>query len=362
MMYRRDAALAAGGYDPGFAPVWFDDLDLTMALRRDGLKVFFLPGRPGGASRRRPPSGQPDPARRASGVPKALARRLLPRGARVRAMRALGLDRAPREHRERLEHHYAYWREKWGFDILNPDMEAVRARWGERRSAGGARPSAGGRRARSRRPTRRRALAVSVDARPLDIENLRAQGIGRYAHGLLGPLVELAAERGADLTLIRQAQPDAEAPSARCGKSRVVRRPPLPARAVELVEQALLPLDLARVGADVHHSLSLYRAPWCRRAAPVVTMHDVAPLQWPERYLRTGVAHRTLYRAVRRAAAVICPSSAAARDVAHHLELEPGRVTLIPEAADSSLSAPSMRRRSAGGSVSRGLICSTGRS
>ena len=29
-----------------------------------------------------------------------------------------------------------------------------------------------------------------------------------------------------------------------------------------------------------------------------MTMHDVVPLQWPERYLRTGVVHRMLYRAV----------------------------------------------------------------
>ena len=26
--------------------------------------------------------------------------------------------------------HYAYWREKWGFDMLNPDMPAVLERWG----------------------------------------------------------------------------------------------------------------------------------------------------------------------------------------------------------------------------------------
>ena len=32
-----------GGYDPGWAPVWFDDLDLTMCMRREGLKVFYLP-------------------------------------------------------------------------------------------------------------------------------------------------------------------------------------------------------------------------------------------------------------------------------------------------------------------------------
>jgi len=177
------------------------------------------------------------------------------------------------------------------------------------------------------------ALSVSVDARPLDIENLRSQGIGRYAHGLLGPLVELAAERGADLTLIRQGSRTLSPFGPVAGSQVVVRRPPLPARAVELVEQALLPIDLARLGADVHHSLSLYRAPLVSRAAPVVTMHDVAPLQWPERYLRTGVAHRMLYKAVRRAAAVLCDSRAAAADVTRLLDLDPVRVTVVPAAA-----------------------------
>jgi hypothetical protein len=28
-----------------------------------------------------------------------------------------------------LRRHYASWREKWGFDALNPDMGEVRARW-----------------------------------------------------------------------------------------------------------------------------------------------------------------------------------------------------------------------------------------
>ena len=43
MMYRREAALEPGGYDPGLEPVWFDDLDLTLCMRREGLKVFCLP-------------------------------------------------------------------------------------------------------------------------------------------------------------------------------------------------------------------------------------------------------------------------------------------------------------------------------
>jgi O-antigen biosynthesis protein len=128
MIYRRGAALAAGGYDPGFAPVWFDDLDLTIALRRDGLKVFFLPDvrvvHHIGAR------GPLTPRRRAAALVKGGARRLLPEGLAVRAVRAVRLDRAPREHRARLAHHYAYWREKWGFDMLNPDMDVLQKLWG----------------------------------------------------------------------------------------------------------------------------------------------------------------------------------------------------------------------------------------
>ncbi len=117
MAYRREAAVEAGGYDPGFNPVWFDDLDLTLSLRRLGLKVFCLPeaevvhhvGERIG--------------RRDTPLHRAAAR--LPDGLRKR------LSRAKPAHPERLAHHYAYWREKWGFDLLNPDVDALRRRWGD---------------------------------------------------------------------------------------------------------------------------------------------------------------------------------------------------------------------------------------
>ena len=191
-------------------------------------------------------------------------------------------------------------------------------------------------------------LSVSVDARPLDIENLRSHGIGRYAHGLLGPLLEVAAERGGALTLLRQRSSGPSPFGPIGGRQHFVRRAPLPARSVELAEQLLLPIELARLGAELHHSLSLYRTPLAARRPLVVTMHDVAPLQWPERYLRTGIAHRTLYRAVKRAEAVICPSHAAASDVTRHLGLDADRVTVIPEAAGAHFeptSAEDVRRR-----------------
>jgi GT2 family glycosyltransferase len=110
MAYRREAAVEAGGYDPGFNPVWFDDLDLTMSLRRLGLKVFCLPE-----------------VRAVHHVGERTGRR---DSALRRALPAWLRRRPKPTHPERLAHHYAYWREKWGFDLLNPDVEELQRRWG----------------------------------------------------------------------------------------------------------------------------------------------------------------------------------------------------------------------------------------
>jgi GT2 family glycosyltransferase len=120
MIYRREVALELGGYDPGYAPVWFDDLDLTLAMRRGGLKVFYLPDVRVVHHVRRKQTG---------GAVRKLARSALP--AHVRHRIARRVDLRPREQRERLHHHYAYWRRKWGFDLLNPDMEAITERFGD---------------------------------------------------------------------------------------------------------------------------------------------------------------------------------------------------------------------------------------
>jgi len=126
MMYRREVALELGGYDAGFSPVWFDDIDLCLSIRRQGLKAFFLPGvdvvHHVGARLRH---SQP-PWLRVAG---ALRRRASAMGPRV-----AGLLPAPRLHgdrREMLAGHHRYWREKWGFDLLNPDMNEVQRLWGD---------------------------------------------------------------------------------------------------------------------------------------------------------------------------------------------------------------------------------------
>ena len=180
-------------------------------------------------------------------------------------------------------------------------------------------------------------LRVSVDARPLDIRYMRAQGIGRYAHGLLGPLAKVADERGGELVLLRErgaaAGPFAgESPAG--ATSRALRRPPVPARFADWPEHLLLPIDLRRLRVDVHHSLSIYRAAVRPGVPSVMTLHDVVPLMWPELYLRTGWMHRTLYRAARNARLILAVSETARRDVIDRLALSPERVLCVPEAAD----------------------------
>ena len=121
MLFTRALYDEAGGFDEGFAPVWFEDLDLSLTARRLGTKVFLL-----GDVRVLHQGNR-------SGENPSLARRIarrLPQRAIDAVVAAGKLDRPPPAVLERLRGHYAHWREKWGFDLLNPDMAAIEARYG----------------------------------------------------------------------------------------------------------------------------------------------------------------------------------------------------------------------------------------
>jgi len=195
-------------------------------------------------------------------------------------------------------------------------------------------------------------LRVAIDARPLDIALFKAQGIGRYAHGLLDPLQDVAHERGGELVLMRQgSDPDPEAYAgrpARHAEVHRVRRPPLPVRLADWPEQVLLPFDLRRIRAGVAHSLSIYRSAVWPAVPLVMTIHDVVPLMWPDRYLQTGLLHRVLYGAARRARLLLAVSEAVRRDAIAHLGVTPERVVHVPLAAGRQFQpsdpAPARRR------------------
>lgn len=136
MMYRRADALAVGGYDLAFSPLWFDDLDLCIAIRGLGKKVFFTPEvrvvHRIGIRKRQPiePRNVREWALQRSWRVGVGVAGLVSPITRARLKRRVGADRPRPEHRDRLAHHYAYWHEKWGWHPLNPDMDELIGRHG----------------------------------------------------------------------------------------------------------------------------------------------------------------------------------------------------------------------------------------
>ena len=152
-------------------------------------------------------------------------------------------------------------------------------------------------------------VRIAFDSRCLGHRELAERGIGRYARCLLDSL----RETGADVVEVTG-----------------VRRPPSPARLAELWEHLLLARDARRTGAQLLHSPTIDMVTVRPRLPYVVTLHDLAPLKQPARYLRTGVKHRLRYAAVRRATRVIAPSRAVADDARELLSVE--RVDVVAEA------------------------------
>src|SRR5262249_28825080 len=129
-MFAKALADEVGGLDPAFSPVWIEDDDFGFSTRAIGKKVFCFPDvkvthriearNPRvGAAAGRPPS----PVERGIGriVPRRLVNAVRPRA-------GVG-DSYKTWRRQLLGRHYATWKKKWGFDPLNPDLNAIRARY-----------------------------------------------------------------------------------------------------------------------------------------------------------------------------------------------------------------------------------------
>ncbi len=102
--------------------------------------------------------------------------------------------------------------------------------------------------------------------------------------------------------------------------------------------EANRPSALARSrSADVFHSPWIDGAMLHSPCPMVVTIHDLAALKRRSEHLRSGLRMRLRHLAVQRAASVIVPTEAVARDAVTHLGLERERVVVIPEAADEAM-------------------------
>jgi GT2 family glycosyltransferase len=131
-LFSAELAREIGGWDTGFSPVWFEDVDFTLEARRRGRKVFLLPEvrvlhRVG---LRNPRSANPRRSELALLRLNRAVGRFVPQRIKDRVVAAARLEpELDPDKMALVRRHYAYWREKWGFDMLNPDMGEIRRRY-----------------------------------------------------------------------------------------------------------------------------------------------------------------------------------------------------------------------------------------
>jgi GT2 family glycosyltransferase len=131
-LFSAELAREIGGWDTGFSPVWFEDVDFTLEARRRGRKVFLLPEvrvlhRVG---LRNPRSTHPRRTELALLWLNRAVGRFVPQRIKDRVSAAAKLEpELDQDKMALVRRHYAYWREKWGFDMLNPDMDEIRRRY-----------------------------------------------------------------------------------------------------------------------------------------------------------------------------------------------------------------------------------------
>jgi GT2 family glycosyltransferase len=129
-MFPTELAREIGGWDTAYTPVWMEDIDFAFAARTRGRKVFFQPD-----VRVIHRVGMRDPRGESSRAKLALIRanrrfgRMVPQRVKDAVSRRAGLgERDPAKH-SLMNRHLAYWREKWGFDPVNPDVESILERY-----------------------------------------------------------------------------------------------------------------------------------------------------------------------------------------------------------------------------------------
>jgi len=182
-------------------------------------------------------------------------------------------------------------------------------------------------------------MRVVFDARHLQTVS-RTRGIGRYSRNLLAGFARQAAPdiNWTLLTLRTFAPADpSPLPPHRVRATVRLRRPELSMLAFDPL---LLPCELAGQG-DLYHSVQL-GLPAVGRMPVVLTIHDLAPLHWPEHYLRlpySRIGHAWQYALARRADAIIAVSDATRRDVIERLRIPAERIHVVAEAVDPAFAA-----------------------
>jgi glycosyltransferase involved in cell wall biosynthesis len=170
---------------------------------------------------------------------------------------------------------------------------------------------------------------VGLDATPLLGQRT---GVGHYTAGLVSGLAGLA--EPPELLLVPFTWRGAEGLAAPAGARVAHRRAPARLLQAAWARTRLPPVEWLAPGAgramDVFHATN-FVAPPARRAAVVVTVHDLTFLHATELVSRASARYRTLVpRSLARAAVVCTPSAAVAAEVADAYRVAPERVVVTP--------------------------------
>ena len=168
-------------------------------------------------------------------------------------------------------------------------------------------------------------------------------GVGRFVEGALGAL---AARDELDLTAFAVTWRRRGWLTRAVPAGVRVRQRPMPARPLHLAwsHGEVPPVEWFVGSADVVHGTN-FVVPPTRRAARVVTVHDLTPLRFPQLCDPASLAFPALVRrAVRRGAWVHTPTRTVAAEVVDAFGADPERVRAVPHGIPEALPVAAGRR------------------
>jgi glycosyltransferase involved in cell wall biosynthesis len=174
-------------------------------------------------------------------------------------------------------------------------------------------------------------MKVGLDATPLLGPRT---GVGRYVAGLVEGMTELPGGEPHEIVLVPftwrgTAGLAGVAPAARQVRRRR-RRPPMRLLQAAWAALPFPPVEWLAGRVEVFHGTN-FVAPPTRRAAAVVTVHDLTYLRHPEMVTAASARFRDLVpRALRRGATVCTPTAAVGAEVADAYRLPPERLMVTP--------------------------------
>ena len=188
-------------------------------------------------------------------------------------------------------------------------------------------------------------MRIGIDVSPLQDGN-RLRGIGTYARTLLRGLAEVDSTH--EFVLFARADLPLEFDEDDAPRGASVARLPYFrrfGRADTIASQFLLhPWRLRRYRLDLYHQLGLVADPRGNALVPglvgcsVVTVHDLTPLRFPERFFTGKSLRRLVYasrlRQARRCRLVITDSESTRADVCALLGIPAARTVSVPLAVD----------------------------